>query len=341
MGDRIVFNDGSTALLGSSSETAFLKSTGLSNSVPLISSSNTLVIQNISLSASYAASIGGISTAAYDWRAVNFLDCEKIDVGTCSNFIYESGAFLNSSGLEFGGTIGTVGIFNSLFAGRVGETNITLLSGLNVTRRFRLTYSSVFTNVGGVGINVSENATIPVESYILDTIAFSGPGTNTSGVPLSSNEALVLNCVGVENTSTIGELYANDNVTNTPISVTDTFVKVLGATSGGYNRKFTTSDNRLTCGATITRQYTARASVSFTGTNNNVYKFGIYNSKTGNVYPESIVKTTANASGRAENVHMFAIDGMSSGDFIEVWAANTTGTNDLVVTDFHLAITTI
>lgn len=344
-GDRLV-TSGVVNIFGQSSETCILTSTGLGVGVPLLTSTYTVVLEKIT--------IGGVNTAididgtitpiALDWKAVNFKDVPNIGtIDTCDNFIYDTGAFLNSKGLVFDGTIGTIGINNSLLSGDGLAGNILELTDtLTVTRRFRVNYSSFVATSSTIGINVSTGTTIPTESYILDTVNFGGGGTYLSGVDVTTNKTLFVNCVGIDNTSVNGQMYMNDNATTTTVTATDTFYKVSGTTtSSSENQKYSHTDNRLTNEAIIERKYLVQATLTFTSGNNNVCKFGFYDSKIGDIRTPSITKSTANAAGRAENISLHCVVNHSDGDYIELHCSNTTSTTDITVEDMNVVITQI
>ena len=345
LGDRIVAG-GVCNFSGYSSETSFITSTGLSSGVPLITTEYTIVLDKITFKdVDTCLDINGNSREIIlDWRNVNFSNIPNIGtINTCNNFIFETGAVLNSKGLKFTGTIGTVAFNNSLFEGdgNVGSV-IELDASCVITRRFRIIYSSIIADSSTIGITVNASATIPVEAYILDTINFSGGGTYLSGVTQSSNKALFISCVGIVNTAVNGQVYMQGNATATTISNTTNFFKVAGTTTASSdNSKYLSSNNRLTCDATIERKYLIQATISFIAGNNNVCEFGFYDSKLGAIRTPSKTKATANTSGRAENVSLMCVVQHSQGDYIEVHCRNTTSTSSITVEYLNLVITEI
>ena len=345
LGDRFV-TAGVVNLFGLSSETSSITSTGLGVSTPLITSEYSIVLENINIKdVDTAISVdGNTRSVALDWENVNFSNVPNVGtINTCNNFIYETGAFLDSQGLIITGTIGTVSLSNSLFVGRSSSGNIIDLdASCVITRRFRVIYSSMVVDTLGAAINVNASASIPTESYILDTVNFSGSGTYLKGVTSTSNDALFIACKGIPNTSVNGQLYMQDNATSTTISISNTFYKVAGTTTASAdNQKYTATDNRLTNNATIERKYLISCSLSFTSGNNNVCEFGFYDSKLAAVRTPSRTKTKANGSGRAENVSFSCVIQHSDNDYIEIHCANNTGTNNIIVTDMNVVITEI
>jgi hypothetical protein len=329
-----------TTLLGGSSENCRIKSTGL-GATALITSQYSLPIRGLTIEADLALDLNGDGvTTAIDWFGVNFTDCTNVGtIANYSNFIMQDSAFLNSGGLTFDGTIGTVGFDQCFFDCNATNTAITIPATANITRRFRIIYSSFVVLAGETGINVNASATIPAESYILDTVNFSGGGTYLTGVNHTSNLSLFTNCANITNTAVNGQLYMQNNATATTVGASNTFYKVAGTTTASAdNSKFSHSNNRLTCDAVISRKYYIQATLSFTSNASNVCEFGFYDSQLAAIRTPSRTLSTANAAGRAENVTFMCVAEMSSGDFIEVHCANTTGANNITVESLNFII---
>jgi len=253
-GDRLLCA-GIVTLAGTSSETARVCSTGLVGGA-LVTSAYSLPMQNLAFF-NCTASVFDLDASAnpdqaLDWRAVNFVDCPS--VGTLKgygNIIYDSGAFLNASGLVLDGAIQTFGFQSSLLDLHNGAVNpgIRFLNTCTIMRRFRSIFSSFVALPGEVGIQVDDQATfVNNESFILETDNFSGGGTYLSGIDATSNKSLIISCVGVENSADIGDYGMTNNAVITPIAAANTFVKVLGTTvDGDFVAKFDqTIDNRST-----------------------------------------------------------------------------------------------
>jgi len=342
LGDRLVCGE-NTTIIGGSSENCRIKSTGLTGTA-LITSVYSLPIRNITIEADVALNLDGDgTTTALDWFGENFTDCNTVGtIKDYSNFIMADSAFLNSGGLTFDGTIGTVGMSQCLFDVNGTNTAFILPSTLTITRRFRIIYSSFVVTSGQTGIDVNASATIPTESYILDTVNFAGGGTYLTNVDHTSNDALFSSCVGITNTAVNGQLYMQGNATATTVGATNTFYKVAGTTTASAdNSKFSHSNNRLTCDATINRKYLIQATLDFTAGNGNICEFGFYDSQLAGIRTPSRTKSTANASGRAESITFFCVTNMDSGDYMEVHCANTSATTNITVENLNFVITEI
>ncbi len=343
-GNRIVCGQ-NNVISGHSSENCSLTSTNLSFSEYLITSNYTCVLKDLAIKeVNRGVYFDGLATVmALDWFGLNFENVYEVGViKDANNFIYSDGAFINAEGLVFKGHINTVALSNSLFSGANGGNIISLDETLIIGRRFRVIYSSFISLINNTAIYVDGLAVIPSESYILDTVNFAGSGDYTIGLDYTSNTSLFVNCTGIRNTTAFGQEYIVDNVTSTTISSTNTFYKVAGAfIDGGDNSKFTATDARLTCNAAISRKYMIQANISFTSGTNNVCEFGIYASPLNGICTPSKIKSTANASGRAENISVTCVMTIGNNQYVELHCANLTGTNNITVTDAHFVVTEI
>lgn len=328
-----------TTILGASSENCRIKSTGLTGTA-LISSVYSLPIRNITIEADVALNLDGDgTTTALDWFGVNFTDCGTVGtIKDYSNFIMADSAFLNSGGLTFDGTIGTVGFSQCLFDVNGTNTAFILPSTLTISRRFRVIYSSFVVTTGQTALNVSTSATIPTEGYILDTVNFSGGGTYNSGVQYTDNKALFVNCKGINNSDSIANYYMSDNATVTNVITAATPLKIAGTTTANaINQKFTHTSNRETYTGAINRNFKVTATVSVTSASAND-QIGFYVAKNGTVLTESEMYVTTNASARAESVTIQTLVSLVTNDYIEIWVENDTDASDVTVTFLNVVI---
>lgn len=343
LGDRIVSGQNSV-ILGFSSENCYLKSTGLNSSTALITGNYSLPIRNISFTHGKVFDLDGDGvTTALDWFGVNFVDCQTVGtIKDYSNFVMGDSAFLNSAGMTFNGSIGTIAFGNCLFDCSTGGTAIILPSTLTVSRRFRIIYSSFITSPGETSINVSTSATISDERYILDTVNFSGGGTYISGVTQTSNKTLFTNCVGIQNTTTRGFYYMVNNTTDTPIGVpnVNVWVKALGTTTADSNNsKFTHTNNKLT--------YTGAFNTSFLVTVNTAVRSGASNqnisigiAKNGTILPNSEMTIRTSTSNQEHpGSTQYQIDLVTS-DYVELFVKNNQST-DVRVSDLNFSVVKI
>lgn len=340
LGDRLVSGQ-NTTILGASSENCILTSTGLGVGVALLTSSYTCPIRHISFKdVDTALDFDGFgNTMALDWVGINFVNVPNIGtIKDADNFIFSRGASLNSQGLIFDGMIGTIGLDNSLFqgSGLVGNI-IQVLPTCVITRRFRMDTSALIAFGSTVGIDFSPLTTVFNESYILDTVNFSGGGTYLAGVMEDDNKTLFTRCNGINNSAEIGSYHMINNATATTIVATTTPIKVLGTTTAStLNQKFTHIDNRLTYVGSIQRNFKISCTSSCESSNNN--QIGFYIAKNGVILNESVINITTSGTGKSENKTIQALVLLQENDYIELFVENNTGTNDVTVTNLNLII---
>lgn len=331
-----------TVLLGSSSENCTIRSTGLDSGTALIKSAWTLPIRHIKFIHDTVFDLDATANAnqALDWRGVNVEDSSNIGtIKNYSNFVVSSLAFVNSSGLTFDGTFGTVSFNECLFDCDDGGTFLILPGTLEITRRFRVIYSAFVALSGETGIDASTSATIPEEGYILDTVNFSGGGTYTTGIEYDDNKSRWDNCRGIRNTSSVCNYYMDGNSTVTVIASKGVPVKVAGVNSGTspVTQGFDTSvDNRAIYERALERDFKVTVVLSCTSGNNN--QVGVYLAKNGSVLDESETYITTGTAGRIENGVAQTIVDLTQDDYVEVWVENKNSTSNITVTNMNVIL---
>ena len=208
-----------------------------------------------------------------------------------------------------------------------------------MTRRFRIDNSAFVSLAGETALNVSASATIPNEGYILNNVNFSGGGTFLTGVQSTDNKARFEGCRGIDNSGNIAQYYMQGNATATTITTSGVFVKVAGATTtGAYVEKFdvTTTDNKAVYDGSLTGFYKVTAVASMTGGNNKVLSLAI--AKNGTKTVSSETKSTSNGTGRSEAIMCQDIVSLVTTDFIEIFVANNSGTQNITVEDLNVTV---
>ncbi len=338
LGSRLVCGQ-NTTILGGSSENCRIKSTGLTGTA-LITSAWSLPIRSIAFEADIVFNLNanGNANQALDWFGVNVIDSNTVGtIANYTNFIASDCGFLNTQGLTFDGSVGTIGFAQTIFDCKAGGTSIIIPSTATITRRFRIIYSAFVILSGETGINVSSSATIPVEGYILDTVNFSGGGTYTTGVAYTDNKALFSNNRGINNSAEIAYYTMNNNATATTVASSGVAYKIAGTTtSQAVTQKFTNTDNRATYTGAITRAFSVSAVLSCTSGNNN--QIGLYIAKNGTILTESEVYITTGGSGRAEGGKIQAILQLVTNDYIEIFVENSTTAANITVTELSVIV---
>ncbi len=339
LGDRIVAGI-NTTIVGGSSENCRIKSTGLVGTA-LITSNYSLPMRNITIEADVALNLDGdATTTIIDWFGVNFTDCNTVGlIKDYTNVIMADSAFLNSGGLTFDGTIGTIGFSQSLFNCNPGNSVFILPSTLIVTRRFRVIYSSFVVLAGEIGINADVTATIPNDGYILDTVNFSGGGTYLNGVIYTDNKALFVNNVGITNTSNVGHYRTDANTTVTTISASNTWFLAQGTTTAAYGNspKFVHTNQRLTYVGSTTQDFYASGSITIEGAANN-QTYGITIGVNGVPSDPDAIEVRAATSGQPYSSIGLGIVPLSTGDYIELFVKNLNTAQNVTVTEFNIIV---
>lgn len=197
--------------------------------------------------------------------------------------------------------------------------------------------SGILANVSAEnGIVLSHNFTANADGLpiLLNTTAASP--TIASIVAGSGISVAAVNNGGIQITSIANDIYAqvsmHDNTTLTTINTINVPVKAAGtfATNGTSNFTSDTTGRLTYTGATTeTISVSASVSINVVGVNQ---KITIYIAKNGIVLPAAKINRVFD-SGDIGNVGIFYNISMTASDYLEVFVANATGTNDLTVTD--------
>lgn len=340
-GNRLVASQ-NTTINGGSSEVSKLMSTGLASLDPLISSNWSLPMHGLTITHNTAINLDATGNAGQvlDWDDVNFLDCEII--GTIKNYqaaVWAHCDITNSANLAFDGTMATISIEQSLILGIAFQVALIFASTLTITNRIRIIYSNVVVPALGIGFEAQLGATIPIESYVLDRINFSGGGTYLAGITHTDNRASFNDCKGIINSSEIGQYYYTNNTTQNTITTQNIFEKILGTTTAAsINQKFSHTNNRLTYTGGINRSFriTAFSSINSVVTNAITIKTRI--AKNNTTLAESESQATTSSAGRNETFASQTIVELATDDFIEIFVANETNANNILCTELNVIV---
>lgn len=329
-----------TTILGGSSESSRILSTGLVGA-PLITSQWSLPMRNVSVGAAIAVDLdaAGNPGSALDWFGVNFVDCGS--VGTIANYnnaILSNCALLNSGGMVFDGVINTVGLTECLLSPPAGATAVTVAATATIARRFRVIYSAFVVPATATGIAVASLGSFPQpESFILDTVSFSGAGTYLDGISQADSPAVIYTCTGVQNSAAIASYYITGNAATTNLAVQGQFYKIEGATLAGPDvSQFALAGNRATYTGARPAYFRVQGVVSLNdGANREIAIRIALNDVT---LPASQSVTNTGAAGRSQTVPVQAVVPMLPGQYVELWAANLTAAGNMVATDFNVVV---
>lgn len=148
--------------------------------------------------------------------------------------------------------------------------------------------------------------------------------------PINPQDAVTKNYV--DTNKAYGNCYMLANVTGTSVpGGISNYVKIAGTTTAGELNQFTmSSDNQLTYTGTLSIEtYISVSIFGSDGTAINILTFSIY--KNGILIPASQMTALPNQNNIV-NVTIFAITGMVTGDYIEVYCADSVLTTVVIDT---------
>ena len=186
------------------------------------------------------------------------------------------------------------------------------------------------------GAEISHNFTASAEGLpiLLNTTAASP--TIASIVAGSGISIAAVNSSGIEITSiadeTNAQLSMHGNSTATVIATQNVAVKVAGTFVVGTVSNFTgdaTGKLTYTGGTAATVQVIASVTLDVVGTNQDLT---VFLAKNGSLVTNAKISRTV-TSGSAGNVGLFFNVPVTGSDYIEIFVANSSGTNDITVTD--------
>ena len=341
LGSRLVCL-GNVSISGYSSETCFLKSTGLLTGLSLITSAFTVNLKYITFGCPDNCAIFDLNSNGsngIDLIGVNFggtnISCGTVGVmANFTNVIFESSAFLDiKGGLTFTGTIGTIGFSDCLFSSFNCVTPyIILSSGLTVTRRFRYVNGSIVVFTTGI---YYDNSIIPSNSFILNNVNFSGPGTKIFGVNNDDLKSRWSGCIGIKNSFNLGQFTINDNVINT-IVVQNVYTQILGSAILQPSSRFTLANNTLTYigAASVLGFLSCNFSIQ-SSNNQTIDTTFIFNGVVQNQYHTTTVTTGANSPFTGS---FMAVVELATNNYFSIVVKNKTSSSNVLIENLTFII---
>lgn len=268
-------------------------------------------------------------------RKSQFIQKSAVDAGGYLDYVVNGSNFKISyddfvSGLGVTGSIVQTGAITGApvldVDGSVNKIrNIENGSGIlaNVSAENGLILSHNFTaNVDGLPILLNTTAASPTIASIV-----AGSGISIAAV----------NTGGIEITSIADEIYAQvtmqGNATATTIATQGTPVKVAGTWVVQTESNFTgNTTGRLTYNGSTTEVVSASVSITFSHAAGGSDDLAVYIAKNGSVITASKLTRAVTGSARG-NVSTFFNISMDTSDYLEVFVANDSDTNNITVVD--------
>ena len=345
-GSRLVAS-GNVTLIGMSTDNSSIRSTGLTTGSSLITSSDTVTINTLTLGCPSDCNIlnlTGNGSKSMTWSLVNF-GSTSIGCGSCgtingyNNCFFDKCAFgFCSDGLTFSGSFNSIVFTDCSFASTlIANQFLSLTSTLVIGRRIRLTDCIFLVPTGKIGVLYNAAVTIPDEGLRVYNTNFSGTGTYLSGISPSNIKGWFTGCRGVANSTTNGVLRIVDNNTATTISATNTWTTIAGTTSFVVSERMTnTAQAVVRYDGPVTKQFSVILGIVVVG-NNNVEVGGSFlvNGAQGDNYGTHITTT---GSGALQYLTATGIVTLNQNDTLTVVVQNRTNTTSITVHDMTFTV---
>ena len=187
------------------------------------------------------------------------------------------------------------------------------------------------------GAKISHNFTASADGFPVLLNTTSASPTIASIVAGSGISIATVNSSGIEISSIAdaiyGQLTIHGNSTNTTIGTAGTAVLVAGTWAAGINSSFTlTTAGRMTYTGTTTEVVSVVASVTLLPASGVNQTLTVYIAKDGVVIPTAKISRTVSSTESA-NVSLAFNLSLANNDYIELFVANETSTNDVLVTN--------
>jgi hypothetical protein len=362
-GNRLVGSGPRNSIVGTSSESSILTSTGLPEGEPLIRSNYTMPLIRISIRNVHTAfyfgaeeGVGG-EDAGLDWNFITVVDVTRVgEIGTVANFVMSNSAFLNSGELRFTGEVGSIVFSDCLFTNFASGYSLNIANPL-ITRRFRLTNCSMVALGSSTAALHYAVTSIPQEQFILDKVNFNA-NTPVSGIAESDLEANFVGCTGITNSSSIGSVYITANTVVTTITGAGVPVSI-GATVPSESPQqdkfnFESAVHGLRYRSSIAKKFLVTVNMSLSTSASNsicalfIGKRNVSAIDPGDVTPANIVPVddlvtnteVRNTTSRDRDVALatqFLVE-LGEDDMIYPIVSNTNGTQDIEVSFMNLII---
>jgi hypothetical protein len=197
-------------------------------------------------------------------------------------------------------------------------------------------FSQPMSTSSGVALDITGITGITDAGNIKNT-AFMGTGTKVNGSFSDKWEVEAPGLTTEKDDVATGNLYLT-SATNTNFSGANIPTKVLCPTSAvGLFRVSSPANNQLTYTGTKTRRFAVTASVSVTSSSANKY-FSFYIYKNGIKLPESEQAMRLSTGVDKGSLTITCTAQLSTNDYIEIWAANTSDASGMTVETLNLTI---
>ena len=226
--------------------------------------------------------------------------------------IVQEGSVTGTAILDVDGTVNQI---RNLENGPGIVTSVSAENGAKISHNFTA-------NADGLPILLNTTAASPTIASIIAGSGISVQSVNSAGIQITS----IANDI-------YGQLTIHGNSTNTTIGTAGTAVLVAGTWVAGINSSFTpTTGGRLTYTGTTAEVVSVVASVTVRPASGSNQTLTVYIAKDGAVIPSAKITRIVSATESA-NVSLAFNVSLANSDYIELFVANETSTNNVLVTD--------
>lgn len=358
-GRVIVCDNPNLTIIGFSSETSFIKSTGkpllnipvnpleTPSEVPMITFLETCACRWIRFEDSDYPVLKDAPTGAFDWFGVNTLNCQKGFVIKNALFdVYTGCGVLNGGIWQLDGPINSLVLRDSIVRGNNEENAklIDITSNAIITGRIRFEGSPFLTQLASqTGIFVDASAVFPAITaaanypFQLENCRFGMNGTPLVGRVAGDGFTLIRDCPPLVNSNPNGFMYFENNVTTTNILDTSTLVEIQGSFLLLANsQEWEVVNGRLRYKGRTPINIKIQVKASVLAGNNDQCVIAIY--KNLDYLLGTIDISTAQGNGRVENLNTFGRTVVEYDDEIYCKVGNNTSAGNITVANFSNSV---
>lgn len=352
-GRVIVCNNPRLSILGFSSETSAIKSTGkplqdsLENPVPMITFLQTCACRWIRFEDSDYAVLKDAPSGAFDWYGVNTENCQRGFVTKNALFdIYTGCAVIKGGNWQIDGPINAF-VLRDCIVRDNSEENAKLVdvtSNAIITGRIRFEGTPFLTQLASqTGVFIDNAATFPAIEvttnypFQMENCRFGLLGTPLVGRVIGDGFSVIKTCPPLADSNTNGFMYFENNSTTTNIPDTSTLVEIQGVfLLLDDSQEWEVLNGRLRYKGRTPINIKINAKASFLAGNNDQCLLAIY--KNSDYLLGSRDVSTANGTGRVENLNTFARTVVQYNDEIYCRIGNLTAGGNVTVTNFSNSV---
>lgn len=226
--------------------------------------------------------------------------------------IIQTGAVTGSPVLDVDGTVNKI---RNIESGSGVNANVSAENGIKLSHNFTA-------SADGLPILLNTTAASPTIASIVAGSGISIATVNSSGIEITSIADQIY-----------GQVTMQGNATATTIATQGTPVKVAGTWVVQTESNFTgNTTGRLTYNGSTTEVVSASVSITFSHAGGGSDDLAVYIAKNGSVITASKLTRAVTSSARG-NVGTFFNVSMDTSDYLEVFVANDSGTNNITVVD--------